>query len=173
MLPIKNSKKKLEAFNCWASTRLDRLWRFDWWCTADSSPPHVHSLSGRDYAGYPCKTFSQLGIGPGPWVSGPGMKNRPIYFRLDLLMVHMVRSIEVGWLGKPSTWEIQSSLDMLIWESVMNSDNVGDKWEGEQGFIRFKKQHFMKGIRFVITTGEPYVGISKLNIYKEQWTVMI
>ena len=42
-------------------------------------------------------------------------------------MIHMVKSIEIGWLGKPSTWEIQSSLDMLIWESVMNSDNIGDK----------------------------------------------
>jgi len=25
---------QIPLYNCFASTRLDRLWRFEWWCTA-------------------------------------------------------------------------------------------------------------------------------------------
>ncbi len=40
MQPIKAPIRKLDIYNCWASSRLDRLWRFDWWSTHNGSPPH-------------------------------------------------------------------------------------------------------------------------------------
>lgn len=76
-LTIANHYKRVELYNCWASSRLDKLWRFDWFCVSNHNEhfpgfgwPHVHSVLGRDFAGYPCKTFHHNDTHNGYWFSG-------------------------------------------------------------------------------------------------------
>ncbi len=54
MQPIKKPLEVIDAYDCWSSSRLDRLWRFDWWSTVGISEPHKNSKQGRDFGGYPC-----------------------------------------------------------------------------------------------------------------------
>jgi hypothetical protein len=52
MKPVKTPIKRLELYDCWASSRLDRLWRYEWWCTNGGTDPHIHRKEGRDFGGY-------------------------------------------------------------------------------------------------------------------------
>jgi len=49
--------------------------------------------------------------------------NKPIYFRLELSEMHMVKKIELKMIGKASTWEIQITEDMIVWVSGVTSDD--------------------------------------------------
>jgi hypothetical protein len=35
--PIKSPMFPVKIYHCWASSLLDRLWRFEWWCTAGNT----------------------------------------------------------------------------------------------------------------------------------------
>ncbi len=70
VIPIKSPMIPLKLYHCWASSVLDRLWRFDWFCTVDNTPLHSHSKKGRDFGGYPCESWNSPGGYRGPWISG-------------------------------------------------------------------------------------------------------
>jgi len=50
-------------------------------------------------------------------------------------------------------------MDMLIWLPGITNVDRGKEWEGEDGFIIFKTPYFVKGMRFLIYSNEPYVGL--------------
>jgi len=54
--PIKNDFRPMDSQRCWASSRLDRLWRFDWMYLLMGELIRNHN-EGRDFAGYPCKDY--------------------------------------------------------------------------------------------------------------------
>ena len=81
---IFNDFKKLEMYYCWASSRLDRLWRFDWWTTENNQHLHIKYSEGRDFAGYPCKTWIHPNTYYGTWISAPRevtQKGKQVIFR--------------------------------------------------------------------------------------------
>jgi len=41
--PIKSPMYPVKIYHCWASSVLDRLWRFEWWCTAGNTRIHQHA----------------------------------------------------------------------------------------------------------------------------------
>jgi len=77
-LGIKDKLQEVDLLNCWASSRLDSLFRFEWFCKSNHDPSlpaevdeHSHKVEGRDFAGYPCKTFLHNDTHHGYWISAP------------------------------------------------------------------------------------------------------
>jgi len=99
---VKDSYDKVDLYDCWASSRLDRLRRF-------SEDTEGAAESSHDFAGYPCKTFLQKSAHKGPWVSGAidgKNEKKNIYFRGDFMEIVRLAKLEVGWIGEPSEWEL-------------------------------------------------------------------
>ena len=50
-IPIKSPMERIEIYMCWASSTLDKLWRFEWYCSGGGAGIHSHVRQGRDFAG--------------------------------------------------------------------------------------------------------------------------
>ncbi len=70
MTPIKSPMIPVKIYKCWASSILDRLWRFEWFSTVDNAPLHIKKKTGRDLSGYPCESWNSPGGYRGSWISG-------------------------------------------------------------------------------------------------------
>ena len=53
--------------------------------------------------------------------------------------------MEVHWVGKPTSWELESSQDLLVWEGGLTDKDFGKKWEGSGPFIKFFNPYFCRG----------------------------
>jgi hypothetical protein len=120
MIHIENKSAVIPLNNCWASSRLDRLWRFEWVCKDKSVDIfHRHFNEGHDFAGYPCNTKAQKNVHDGYWISGPNINHnngKKIYFRADLLKLYRVKKFQIHWIQAPADWQIYTSIDMSLWE---------------------------------------------------------
>jgi hypothetical protein len=107
------------------------MWRYEWFCVWDHNkedpgylPQHSHSVQGRDFAGYPCKTFHHNDTHQGFWFSGPQDKNtitKPIIFRGEIEKIQRITVIVIDWYLVPDDWEFQTSVDMNSWEPAFNN----------------------------------------------------
>jgi len=66
---------------------------------------------------------------------------------------------------------LDTTEDMLVWIPGVTNIDRGKDWDGEDAFIIFNNPYFVRGMRFVIYSNEPYVGIEKLIPYRKEWTV--
>lgn len=62
---------------------------------------------------------------------------------------------------------------MGIWEAGVQEADQGRKWEGEGGFIKFIDPYFVRGMRFVMFSNEPYIGLASIIHYRKRWTLMM
>ena len=94
MIHIENKAVVIPLNNCWASSRLDRLWRFEWISKVNSVDIFQrHFKEGHDFSGYPCRSKAQKSAHDGYWISGPNTNHnygKKVYFRADLLKLYRV-----------------------------------------------------------------------------------
>jgi len=62
---------------------------------------------------------------------------------------------------------------MFIWETICRKEDQNVKYTGEKGLIVLNDPVFVRGIRFALKTTERYIGITKLDAFKREFTCMI